>query len=117
MGRLSRRGEGGGYLEVYSKGDVDDGCLNIMMNGQNSEANQKSIMMFLIIVGTKDKHDLLSMLAWSISTSNSDIAIFRHARVSSTYPCLSVRPSVRPSVLPSVTLSDFQPASVSGRPT
>ena len=37
------------------------------------------------------------------------VYIFRHARVSSTYPCMSVRWSV--------TLSDFQPASVSGRPT
>ena len=35
--------------------------------------------------------------------------IFRHARVSSTYPCLSVGPLV--------TLSDFQSVSVSGRPT
>ena len=28
------RGEGGGQLEVYSKGDVDYGCLIIMMNGK-----------------------------------------------------------------------------------
>ena len=39
--------------------------------------------------------------------------VFRHARVSSTYPCLSVRRLVGWLVI----LSDFQPATISGRPT
>ena len=34
--------------------------------------HEKSIMMFLIIVGTKDKHDLLS-----IATLNSDNAFYQ----------------------------------------
>merc|ERR1711971_223224 len=44
-------------------------------------------------------HSLILVLqSRSLPAVFSSWDIFRHARVSSTYPCMSVRPSVRPSV-------------------
>ena len=53
-------------------------------------------------VDCRDRH-LSSLDSVLLPASFLNIHLFRHARVSSTYPSMSVRPSVRPSVI----LSNF----------